>query len=181
MCLTVPFHPLWFTGYMDISAKLFGRKRMSRCLPGAEDTRVQPRQAKVAEGAVDSDKSFIPCYAFPYGIGMYEALFIPGPPCSPFPVPKNYSLGRNLVVVAVTRKQTKGLILLRPCLVCHEVRGRQGQLPGDSVYLKNNKDSFLGMGLAHAQRTRQTPFFINTFQTGTVRTGCIHEQGGYKV
>ena len=33
-------------------------------------------------------------------------------------------------------------------------------MPGDNVYLRNNKDSFLGMGLAHAQRTRQTPFFI---------------------
>ena len=32
-------------------------------------------------------------------------------------------------------------------------------MPGDNVYLKNNKDSFLGIGLAHAQRTRQTPFF----------------------
>ena len=38
--------------------------------------------------------------------------------------------------------------------------GRQGLLPGDNVCLKNNKDSFLGMGLAHAQRTRQAPFFI---------------------
>ena len=38
--------------------------------------------------------------------------------------------------------------------------GQQGLLPGDNVYLKNNKDSSLGMGLAHAQRTRQTPFFI---------------------
>ena len=33
-------------------------------------------------------------------------------------------------------------------------------MPGDNVYLKNNKDSFHGMGLAHAQRTRQAPFFI---------------------
>ena len=41
-----------------------------------------------------------------------------------------------------------------------EVGRRQGLLPGDNVYLKNNKDSFLGMGLAHAQRTRQAPFFI---------------------
>ena len=39
-----------------------------------------------------------------------------------------------------------------------EVGGRQGLLPGDNVYLKNNEDSLLGMGLAHAQRTRQTPF-----------------------
>ena len=41
-----------------------------------------------------------------------------------------------------------------------EVGGRQGLLPGGDVYLKNNKDSFLGMGLAHAQRTRQARFFI---------------------
>ena len=41
-----------------------------------------------------------------------------------------------------------------------EVRGRQGLLPGDNVYLKNNKDSLLCMGLAHAQRARQAPFFI---------------------
>ena len=66
-------------------------------------------------------------------------------------------------------------------MVVNEVRGRQGMLLGDYVYLKNNKDSFLGMGLAHAQRTRQAPFFINTFQTGTVRTECKHEQGDYKV
>ena len=33
-------------------------------------------------------------------------------------------------------------------------------MPGENVYLKNNKDSFLGMGLAHAQRNRQAPFFI---------------------
>ena len=33
-------------------------------------------------------------------------------------------------------------------------------MPGDNVYLQNNKDSFLGMGLAHAQRTRQAPFSI---------------------
>ena len=62
-----------------------------------------------------------------------------------------------------------------------EVGRRQGLLPGDNVYLKNNKDSFLGMGLANAQRTRQAPFFINTFQTGTIRTECKHEQGDYKV
>ena len=42
----------------------------------------------------------------------------------------------------------------------NEVRGWQGLLSGDDVYLKNNKDSFLGMGLAHAQITRQAPFFI---------------------
>ena len=45
-------------------------------------------------------------------------------------------------------------------MVVNEVRGRQGLLPGDNVYLKNNKDSFLGMGLAHAQITQQAPFFI---------------------
>ena len=43
---------------------------------GAEDTRIQPRQAKVAGGgAGDSDKSFIPYYAPPYGIGTYETSF----------------------------------------------------------------------------------------------------------
>ena len=45
-------------------------------------------------------------------------------------------------------------------MAVNELRGRQGLLPGDDVYLKNNKDSFLGMSLAHAQRTRQAPFFI---------------------
>ena len=45
-------------------------------------------------------------------------------------------------------------------MVVNEVRGRQGLLPSDNVYLKNNKDSLLGMGLAHAQRIRQAPFFI---------------------
>ena len=80
-------------------------------------------------GAADPDKSFIPCYAFPCGIGTYETSFIPGPPCSPFPMPKNYFLGRDLVVVAVTRKRTKGLNLLRPASVegvsmaVNEVRG----------------------------------------------------------
>ena len=33
-------------------------------------------------------------------------------------------------------------------------------MPGDNVYLKNNKDSFLGMGLAHAQRNPASTFFI---------------------
>ena len=33
-------------------------------------------------------------------------------------------------------------------------------MPGDNVYLKNNKDSFLGMGLTHAQINWQAPFFI---------------------
>ena len=65
-------------------------------------------------------------------------------------------------------------------MVVNEVRGRQGLLPGDNVYLKNNKDSFLGMGLAHARITRQAPFFINTSQTGTTRMECKHEQGDYK-
>ena len=33
-------------------------------------------------------------------------------------------------------------------------------MPGVNFYLKSNKDSLLGVGLAHAQRTRQAPFFI---------------------
>ena len=93
-------------------------------LPGGLQIQVFNHSKPRLPGATDSDKSFIPCYAFPYGTGMYEASFIPGPPCSPFPVPKNYSLGRNLVVVAVTRKQTKGLILLRPCLRREREYGR---------------------------------------------------------
>ena len=100
-------------------------------LPGAADLSIQPRSR--LPGAVDSDKSFIPCYAFPYGTGTYEASFIPGRPCSPFPVPKNYSLGRNLVVVAVTRKQTKGLILLRPCLRQDREYGRAMKWEDDNV------------------------------------------------
>ena len=120
------FHPfqsfLWFAGCIGIFSKPFkGRET---------DRHPRPRQA-IAGGlqiqaldhgkprlpwAADPDKSFIPCYAFSYGIGTYEASFIPGPPCSPFPVPKNYSLGRNLVVVAVTKKQTRGLTLFHPCL-----------------------------------------------------------------
>jgi hypothetical protein len=57
-------------------------------------------------------------------LGRMKPRFIPMPPCSPFPVPRNFSLGRNLVVVAVTRKQTKGLTLLRPCLRQEREYGR---------------------------------------------------------
>ena len=122
---------LWFAGCTGVSAKPFkGRET---------DRHPQPRQAIAGglqiqapdhgrprlPGAADSDKSFIPCYAFPYGIGTYEASFILGPLCSPFPMPKNYSLGQNLVVLAVTRKQTKGLTLLRPCLRQEREYGRE--------------------------------------------------------
>ena len=105
---------------MDISAELFGRKRTGR--------RSDPGKPRLP-GAANPEMSFIPYYAFPCGIGTYEALFIHRPPCSPFPVPMNYSLGRNLVLVAVTRKRTKGLNLLRPASVegvsiaVNEVRG----------------------------------------------------------
>ena len=58
---------------------------------------------------------------------------------------------------------------------------RQGLLPGNGAYIENNKDLFLGMGFAHTHKTRQAPFFINTFQTGTIRMECKHEQGDYKV
>ena len=57
MRLSIPFRPLWFAGYMDISAELFGRKRTGRRpdpnkprLPGATGLRIRPWQAKVAEG-----------------------------------------------------------------------------------------------------------------------------------
>ena len=60
--------------------------------------------------------------------------------------------------------------------------GRQGLLPGNDVYLKNNKDSFLGMGLAHAQKARQTSFFI---KKRPIQVQFVwkekHEQGDYKL
>ena len=131
MRLSVPFHPLWFAGYMDISAELFGRKRTSRRsgpdkprLPGAADTRVQPRQAKVAGGLQIQISPLSPVVHFRMELGRMKPRFIPRLPCSLFPVPKNYSLGRNLVVVAVTRKQMKGLTLLRPYLHQEREYGR---------------------------------------------------------
>ena len=131
MRLSVPFRPLWFAGYMDISAELFVRKITSRRsgsdkprLPGVADTRVQPRQAKVAGGLQIQISPLSPVVHFRMELGRMKPCFIPTPPCSPFHVPKNYSLCRNLVVVAVTRKETKGLTLLRSCLRQESEYGR---------------------------------------------------------
>jgi len=132
----VSFRPfqsfLWFAGCTGASAKPFrGREtdrhpRPRQAIAGGCRFKYPTTASQGCRGAADSDKSFIPCCAFPYGTGTYEASFVSRPPCSPFPVPKNYSLGRNLVVVAVTRKQTEGLLLLRPCLRQEREYGRKG-------------------------------------------------------
>src|SRR5215216_1499616 len=102
----VSFRPfqsfLWFAGCTGASAKPFrGREtdrhpRPRQAIAGGCRFKYPTTASQGCRGAADSDKSFIPCCAFPYGTGTYETSFIPGPPCSPFPVSKNYSLGRNL-------------------------------------------------------------------------------------
>ena len=91
---------------------------------------------------------------------MSNRIYILKPPCSPFPVPKSYptrsELGRSRGGKKVNEEPSSTLPVPPPRARewSTEVGGRQGLLPGDNVYLRNNKDSFLGMGLAHA------PFFI---------------------
>ena len=114
-----------------------------------------------------------PCYAFTYRTGTCETSFIfLKPPCSRFPVPKSYVLGRNLVVVMVARKWTRGLTVLHPLPPPRsrewstEVGRRQGQLRGDNVYLRNNKDSSLAWASLTHKKPGKHPFSLKTSHTG---------------
>ena len=104
------------------------RERTGAPAPASQDCRGLKTQGSNhgkprLQGAADSDKSFIPCYAFPYGTGTNETSFRSETTVLPLLlVPK--PLGQNWVADAVARKNARGLTLLRPCLCQERENGR---------------------------------------------------------
>ena len=86
------------------------RERTGAPAPASQDCRELKTQGSNPgeprlPGAADSDKSFIPCYAFLYRTGTCETAFIFLNHRAPlFLYPGAIPLGRNLVVVVVARK-----------------------------------------------------------------------------
>ena len=89
-------------------SRLGERGRSGTLAPASQDGRGLKTQGSnhskpKLTGAADSDKSFIPYCAFPYGTGANETLFCSKTTVLPLLlVPK--SLGQNRVIDAVARK-----------------------------------------------------------------------------
>ena len=106
MCLSVLFGS---QGTLTLLLSRLGeRERTGAPAPASQDCRgLKTQESNHGKprlpGAADSNKSFIPCYAFPYRIGTNETSFYSKTTVLPLLlVPK--SLEQNRVVDAVARK-----------------------------------------------------------------------------